>query len=253
MLFGPAAITGILAVQYAVATIHHRNGHAYWELENATLSASGLFFTICAVAGHLSGVYASYLFILAAGSLAVALFVNDGFFAENPWKVSYATYFVAALVPSAVGSEGFMGFLEIFVPLGGRSGHDAPFDIIVSSIVGGLTFLSAPWILAFAHRFGRGALLRLIVFCGAVSFISIAVFLNVSPFDADHPKRMLALHMTNISTTPPNFSLHVAGIDGGPGFTELVSQTADAVSIDSSKLERNVMYVGHALVARSSS
>lgn len=232
---------GILSTQFAISKLHKAYGFVAWELENATFSAVALFFLLVGLVGHVFGVFASYLFALAAGSMTVALLFNDAFFAVNPWRVGFASYFFAAFLPTVIGSEGFMGALEIFVPLGGRSGHDAPFDFIVASLVAILTFLSAPWTLPFAHRFGQSGLVKLMLVLGALSLASITFFLNNAPFDADHPKRLMALHMTNISTTPPTFSLHVAGIDGGPGFTDLVSQTANAMSIDSSQLQRNVM------------
>lgn len=222
MLFAPPAMVGILSTQYVVAKLHKSYGFVAWELENATFSAVALFFSVVALVGHALGVFASYLFILAAGSMTIALLFNDAFFAVNPWRVGFATYLVASVVPTVVGAEGFMGFLEIFVPLGGRSGWEAPFDHILASLVAGLTFLSAPWSLSFAHRYGQSGLARLMAVFAAISLVSVGFFLQNAPFDADHPKRLLALHMTNISTSPPDFSLHVAAIDGGPGMVSFV-------------------------------
>lgn len=241
VLFGPPAVFGMLTTQYFVLKIARARGMAGFNMENATLSAVGLFLAIVALVGHVLGAHSSYILALSSFSLTFSLFINDGLTAKSPWDVALSTYLLASFPTTIVGAESFMGFLEIFVPLGGRSGHDAPFDFIIASAIGGITFLSAPWVLPYAHRHGLAGLRRLVFAFGAISLALVVIFMNVSPFDADHPKRLFALHMTNLSTTPPTFALHVAGMDGGPAFEPLVMQTADAVGLDSSKLERNVI------------
>lgn len=48
-----------------------------------------------------------------------------------------------------------------------------------------------------------------------------------TPYDKMHPKRLLVLHMENI-TTVPEFHLHVASVDGAP-FGDLVLQATDGL------------------------
>lgn len=46
--------------------------------------------------------------------------------------VSTLAYLVGQAVPVIVGAEGIMTFLDVFVPLTGRTGFDTPSDIIIA-------------------------------------------------------------------------------------------------------------------------
>lgn len=48
-----------------------------------------------------------------------------------------------------------------------------------------------------------------------------------------HPKRILCLHMENITTTPPHFDLHVASVDGVP-FGDLVVAATKGLTAENS-------------------
>lgn len=54
-----------------------------------------------------------------------------------------------------------------------------------------------------------------------------------SQYDAQHPKRLLVLHMENTTTSPPEFHLHVASVDGIPFFDLVNSATAGLTAPDS--------------------
>jgi hypothetical protein len=47
-----------------------------------------------------------------------------------------------------------------------------------------------------------------------------------------HPKRLLVLHMENMTTTPPEFHLHVASVDGAPFQDLVISATAGLTHAD---------------------
>ena len=46
--------------------------------------------------------------------------------------VSTLAYLVGQTVPVIVGAEGIMTFLDVFVPLTGRTGFDTPSDIVIA-------------------------------------------------------------------------------------------------------------------------
>lgn len=46
--------------------------------------------------------------------------------------VSTLSYLVGQTVPIIVGAQGIMTFLDVIVPLTGRTGADAPSDIIIA-------------------------------------------------------------------------------------------------------------------------
>lgn len=66
------------------------------------------------------------------------------------------------------------------------------------------------------------------VFLALASMVSVGIFMNPSwsPYDAQHPKRILVLHMENTTTTPPEFHVHVASVDGTPFYDLVESATA---------------------------
>lgn len=49
-------------------------------------------------------------------------------------------------LPLLVGVEGMIGFLDLFVPLTGRMGADAPVDYIIAILVGALTLVALPMV-----------------------------------------------------------------------------------------------------------
>jgi hypothetical protein len=46
--------------------------------------------------------------------------------------VSTLAYLIGQTVPVIVGAEGIMTFLDVIVPLTGRTGADAPSDVIIA-------------------------------------------------------------------------------------------------------------------------
>jgi hypothetical protein len=139
------------------------------------------------------------------------------------------------VIPAVAGIEGLLTFVDIFVPLTGRLGAAAPADYIIASIVGIVGFLTFPMSLPFAHRYGERFLVRCILFLIAMSTVIAGVFLHPSweIYDVTHPKRILSLHMENITTG--DFSLHVASLDRVP-FHELISNTTTELGIDTKDL-----------------
>lgn len=94
-----------------------------------------------------------------------------------------------------LGIEGLTGFLDLFVPLTGRLGADAPVDFIIASLTAGVGFLAVPmvrdsveipiglyrWlrplfvqqIIPFSHRFGPKTTARIALF---FTFVTAGMF-----------------------------------------------------------------------------
>ncbi|GAA5907624.1 hypothetical protein JCM6882_004426, partial [Rhodosporidiobolus microsporus] len=249
LVFGPPALLSILLTQYLLlsnrlrsplATLA-RDAEESSRLEHASLVGLVVYYTLALLAGHAAGVGSSYLFAVGAAGSLLALVVNDYVLypgrkgAEK--KVHLATYVVGQALPLLLGVEGIIGFLDLFVPLTGRFGADAPVDHIIASLVSAVGYLTVPMLLPFCHRYGasftaRFALLLTFVTAGTLGWFSRPSW---GPYDAAHPKRLLVLHMENSSTSPPEFHLHVATTDSQP-FADLVTRatagltaSADAV------------------------
>ena len=141
-----------------------------------------------------------------------------------------AAYLVGQGLPIITGAEGFASFLDVIVPLTGRTGVDAPADHIIASVVGGLVYLLVPTLPMLAHRFGKNVLTQAIVLTLFVSggIISIFAAPGMQPFDFLHPKRVLCLYMEDTATG--SLSLHVAGLDPTP-FANLVDNLAGELQL----------------------
>ncbi|KIM39558.1 hypothetical protein M413DRAFT_447037 [Hebeloma cylindrosporum] len=208
-LYGPAALLGAMISQYFVGEVH----------EQSVFTALLLIQAFFALAVQLVNIGSAAIFFLTALPLFVVLALNPLFVGSNQ-RISLWTYGLGQILPSLSGSLLLLGVVEVFVPLTGRIGADAPADNIVATIISGLGAISFPLVLPFAHKFGHRRLLRGIVFLSVIMVVLIGVFASMEPFDAMHQKRLFFLHMENITTHEQH--LHIATADGAPGFEKLV-------------------------------
>lgn len=163
------------------------------------------------------------------------LFVNDFFLRDSQSAnlgrpLATAAYFVGQTLPIITGADGMASFLDVIVPLTGRTGVDAPSDHIIASLVGGLMYLLVPTVPSLAHRFGKNVLTQAIVLMLFLSGGIISIFgaPGMQPFDFLHPKRVLCLYMEDTATS--TLSLHVAGLDPTP-FASLVDNLATEMQL----------------------
>ncbi|GAA5843912.1 hypothetical protein JCM11251_002246 [Rhodosporidiobolus azoricus] len=247
LVFGPPSLLAILLTQYTLLSNPVRSRLPTLPqdaaesslLEHASLVSLIIYYTLALLAGHAAGIGSSYLFAVGAVGTLVALVVNDyGFQAETrEKKVHLATYVIGQALPLLLGVEGIIGFLDLFVPLTGRLGADAPVDHIIASLVSAVGYLTIPMLLPFCHRYGASFTARFALFLTFLTAGTLGWFSRPSwgPYNAAHPKRLLVLHMENTTTSPPEFHLHVATTDSQP-FADLVTRatagltaSADAV------------------------
>ncbi|KAF8806834.1 hypothetical protein BYT27DRAFT_7167035 [Phlegmacium glaucopus] len=213
VLYGPAAVLGALISQYLVGQVH----------EQSVFTALLLVQLLVATAIQVAGIGSAAIFFLCALPLFVALIINS-LLVGNTKNLSLWTYAIGQSLPLLTGSMLTVGVLEVFVPLTGRVGADAPADNIIATLVASLGAESLPLLLPFAHRFGHRALFRGIVFMSIVTIVVMGVFAMKVPFDAMHQKRLFALHLENVTTNEHH--LHLAAADGAPGFELLVKDIA---------------------------
>ncbi|KAF8201539.1 hypothetical protein BJ912DRAFT_1019472 [Pholiota molesta] len=187
--------------------------------EQSVFTALLLIESFLAIAIQLVNIGSAAIFFLAALPLFVALALNPLFVGSNS-RMSLWTYGLGSILPSLTGTLLLLGVVEVFVPLTGRIGGEAPADNIVATIIASLGGLSFPLTVPFTHRFGRRVLLRGIVFLSIIMTVVIAFFATLEPFDEMHQKRLFILHTENITTQEHH--LHIAAADGAPGFEHLV-------------------------------
>ncbi|KAL8286292.1 hypothetical protein RQP46_004780 [Phenoliferia psychrophenolica] len=232
ILYAPPAFLGAILSQRVISNfVRTPFASAQLEeaesalLEHANLVGMVVHCSAATLIGHASGLGSSYLFALSGGAALLTLVVNDYLLKRGERSVHLGAYFVGQLSPLLLGVEGLVGLLDLFVPLTGRMGADAPADFIVATLNTGIGFLAVPMILPFVHRFGAAQTSRMALVLTFVTAGTMGWFTRPSQavFDKEHPKRLLVLHMVN--QTSSDVHLHIASIDGTPSYDLIVDAT----------------------------
>ncbi|KAJ3517001.1 hypothetical protein NLJ89_g779 [Agrocybe chaxingu] len=208
-LYGPSALLGAMLSQYLVGEVH----------EQSVFTALLLLQSLFAIVVQLADIGSAAIFFLTALPLFIALSFNP-LFSGTTKRLSLWTYGIGQALPLLTGTMLIIGVVEVFVPLTGRMGADAPAENIIAVIVSSLGAISLPLVLPLTHRFGHRALLKGVIFMTMATAASIALYAMRVPFDKMHQKRLFILHMENITTSEQH--LHLAAADGAPGFDTLV-------------------------------
>ncbi|KAF9984633.1 hypothetical protein BGZ65_013025 [Modicella reniformis] len=225
ILFGPMA----LAAMFGVQVLFHFKNASTGANEISTLSSLQVFFTFALCISSYVGLASSYVFALFTLCITVALVFNHmkgarshGYGLEVN-HVDFATYFVASFLPTTYFSFICFSLLDMFVPLTGRIGVDAPVDNIIAIMSGFVTFVICPPLLAFSHRFGRAILKRIAIVLLILHLVLVLISSAVMyPYDELHPKRVFIQHLRNM--TSGESLLYLAHADPGPFYEPYVTK-----------------------------
>ncbi|KAL1744532.1 hypothetical protein HDZ31DRAFT_82588 [Schizophyllum fasciatum] len=225
LLYGPAAFLGALVSQKLVPALGA-------DPEHTLLGSVVLLQGMAALGIQLLGVGSGALFFLTGLPLLIGYIANAVVFGK---QISLLTYAWGAAFTVYTGTLLIMPTLEVFVPLTGRMGGDAPADNVIAVIVGALSAYASAPILPFLYRFeytpgparSTGFLRRARMFAALATVVSIAYFAARSPFDATHQKRVFMIHMENV--TSGEHKLHIGGFDAAPDFEILAREIATAL------------------------
>ncbi|THH08417.1 hypothetical protein EW146_g8997 [Bondarzewia mesenterica] len=212
-LYGPAALAGAFATQLLVAQLPERT------MFTALLLTQSAF----AFAIQMIGIGSSAMLYMTALPLFFALLL-DHVFTGGSGPVSLWTYALGQLTPLLTGTQLICTVFDVFVPLSGRTGREAPAEHIIASLVAITGSYTLPLVLPFSHRYGPRMLLRAVLFLAALTVAVIAIFAGREPFDALHQKRLFVLSSENVVTHERY--LHIGTADGAPGFDTLVNEIA---------------------------
>lgn len=146
---------------------------------------------------QLVGIGSAAIYYLSALPLGLALVFNH-LVVDVPDEIQLWTYGLGQLMPLLTGTQLICTVLDVFVPLTGRFGEEAPGEHIIASIVAITGSYTLPLVIPFAHRFSRRLLVRAVVLFSMVTGIAMVVFAGRSPFDAMHQKRLFVIHMENV-------------------------------------------------------
>ncbi|KAI8356061.1 hypothetical protein B0O80DRAFT_401189 [Mortierella sp. GBAus27b] len=225
LLFGPMALVGAFGVQ----VLFHVKGASTGANEVSTLSSLQAVFTLALGIGSYIGLASTYVFALFTFFTTLALVFNrlkvaqqHGYRTELN-QVDFATYFIASAIPTAYFSSVCFSLLDLFVPLTGRIGVDAPVDHIMAVMSGLVTFVFCPPIVAFSHRFGRAVLKQIVLVLLVLHIISVLISSAVMyPYNELHPKRVFVQHLRNM--TSGESVLYLAHADPGPFYEPYVTK-----------------------------
>lgn len=111
----------------------------------------------------------------------------------------FAGYVFPLSLLVAMGVEAATTTLDIFVPLAGRMGKDAPAEFIVATISSVWSFTFLPVAIPLFHRLSRRGQRR--VFFSLILFTSVVIawFSQRWPYDPMHPKRVGVQFSFNVS------------------------------------------------------
>ncbi|KAG6333449.1 hypothetical protein ID866_5639 [Astraeus odoratus] len=232
ILYGPAAITGMLITQLPFS--QSRNPKV--SMERSIFIALLLFQSFLAAFGQLLNIGSSGAPFLGSVGFFVAVCLDVMYKPQrkitfhSPESVDKAddeplplwAYPLAMVVSLTIGVQLLAATLVVFVPLTGRIGGDAPAEFIIASIVAVLGAFCISCTPAFAHRFGPSALRQALALSILSLGLAMAFFYVQDPFDRMHQKRLFVVHKEDVRDQ----HLHIAAADGAPGFDDLVHEIA---------------------------
>ncbi|KAH7098555.1 hypothetical protein BKA62DRAFT_712707 [Auriculariales sp. MPI-PUGE-AT-0066] len=251
LLYGPAALAGAITVD-----------HLFPVAKSEQDALAGLLVIQSSTALLLQGVFtlgSSAVLLVSSGGMFLDLKVDSkksskkGMAAAKEKRYGHSrnssavgvpnepavflmpliSYAIAQVVPIIFGTELLIGDLDVFVPLTGRMGPDAPAEHIIASIVALFGAYSLPMIFPLARRIGRKALGKAIIGLWAVAVLSVGFL------PPQHPRRVFITHMENVTSN--ELTLHVGGADRAGGMPQLAMEIAEEFGVKGSQATSVVM------------
>lgn len=204
ILFGLPALTASYAFQYWLfrpsSAVEHASAYGALSLP-----------VIIMVLLQLFRIRSAYLFFNVAATGLVLLACSEAVaIARGRYHhVSFTFgYFAWTATSMIFAVEGTTAFLDIFVPLTGRMGKEAPTEIIIAVLSAFCTYVFMPTLVPFFHRWSRDTQRRMILVLLFASTLTIAIFASWMPYDAEHPKRIGVQYMYNVSGSSQQTNRH---------------------------------------------
>ncbi|KAJ9107223.1 hypothetical protein QFC20_003758 [Naganishia adeliensis] len=224
VVFGVPAAASILVYQYWLFSEEKADRNTQ---EHAAVFATIGFEVLLMSLMQAFQIRSAYLFVNMAVTGLIPLICNEAYnLATNKHaQIHFGLVhwlWTAFSMPMIV--EASTSFLDIFVPLTGRMGKEAPTEIIIAVLSAFLVYVFLPTLVPQFHRFNRDSQRKILMAVLLLSGAILAFFASPawSSYDATHPKRAGIQYMYN--TTSGTHTLHVAQLDSGPGFPEFVEK-----------------------------
>jgi hypothetical protein len=182
-LYAPAAFAGFLIARVILPEVEER---AVW-------AATVCMLLLVGTGVHIAGLGSGAMFILSGAPLLVSLLPSS-----SP-RLKLWTYVFAGAGALVTGVQVAASTLDVFVPLTGRIGADAPAEHVVASLVAILGAYAMPLLPVLAVRYGRRSAARGAMLCLLVTAAVAGIYAAKEPFDTLHQRRLFVLHMHNVS------------------------------------------------------
>ncbi|TBU47465.1 hypothetical protein BD309DRAFT_855887 [Dichomitus squalens] len=217
-LYGPAALSGALVSQLIVGHVQEQTAFSSIMIVQGFLGALI----------QLLGFGSSATLFMTSSPMIPALILNALLTSPGD-DISLWSYAISVVTPLIAGTSMLYSVLDVFVPLTGRIGEEAPAEFVIATIVSITGSFILPLTVPFVHRFSRRTLIRLAIFTSMATGLAMAIFSMRAPFDPMHQRRLFIIHMENITSAEQH--LHVAAADGAPGFHDLARDIAKEFSV----------------------
>jgi hypothetical protein len=235
-LYAPPALVGCLLARIILPDTS----------EHAVLAGTSFLLVGLGTAMHAAGIGSGLVLILSGAPLFLPLFLssNSSSSANVIKPISVWTYTFVGLSALVTGTQLVFSALEVFVPLTGRMGAEAPAEHIVASLVALLSAYALPILPALSVRWPKTEARKGVTVFTAIVIVVAGVYaLLVNPFDDMHQRRLYIVHMQNVSghmtslrsiasadvfaslifqTTSGLEHINIAASDGAPGFVRIV-------------------------------
>ncbi|WVF71126.1 hypothetical protein IAT40_005923 [Kwoniella sp. CBS 6097] len=243
VLFMPAGYIGNLTVQLLLSKLLSPTSRA--QLESAHYSAQLLFAAGNMLLMQALRIRSAYIFSFILSLLLVGGVGNElGALVSGGRRKEGMGIKMTYLLPMAgcmaLAVEAVTTTLDIFTPLAGRMGKDAPAEFIIATISSSCGFIFFPPLIPLFYRLSRKSQRMLV---GGVALFMAGVITVLAgpwywPYDAMHPKRVGVQYLYN--HTSNEHTGHVAFMDRGPQ-DKIVSSIHSEYGLQGSEVEHTAL------------
>ncbi|WVQ80122.1 hypothetical protein IAT38_002223 [Cryptococcus sp. DSM 104549] len=242
LIYVPAGFIGHLTVQLLLSKTLSPTSRTQLEQTHYYLQLfySALYMLLLQVAR----IRSAYLFAMITSLLLAGAVGNELGRASRKGESEGLAFRSTYLVPTAgliaLSVEAATTALDIFTPLAGRMGKDAPAEHIIATLSVGCGFIflspSLPLFHRTSRRTQRKVILALALFHGTV--VTLLAGPWYFPYDAMHPKRVGMMYCYN--HTADTHTAHLAFMDRGP-IADIPSAIHERYALPGAPLEHTVL------------
>ncbi|WWC62230.1 uncharacterized protein I303_104826 [Kwoniella dejecticola CBS 10117] len=219
LIYVPAGYIGTFLTQLLLSKVLSPISRS--QLESTYYSAQTLFLASLMILLQIANIRSAYLFAFLSTLLVFGSFSNEvlrmlGIGSKVEGMNIKSTYLIPLVGFAALAVEAITTTLDIFTPLAGRMGKDAPAEHIIATISSTSAFIFFPTFIPLFHRVPRSTQRKVVL---ALSLFLAGVLTALAgpwywPYDAMHPKRVGVQYLYN--HTSGEHTGHVAFMDQGP-------------------------------------